>query len=497
MHEALGDDGRSAVRCGVRDDEAELRRFGYAQQLRRSMSAFGNFALSFSIISILTGGVSLYGYGLGLGGPIEMAIGWPVVSVFTLLVALSLAELASAYPTAGALYHWATILGGVRVGWWTAWLNLIGQVAVLAGIDYAFADFLRDALQLPDSRVTVLSLYAAVLVSHGVLNHVGIRAVTVLNELSAWYHLVGTALLVGALALWAPMKPVSFLATRFVSSNYAYPFAYACLVGLLQAQWTFTGYDASAHVSEETHGAQEAAPRGIVNAVWVSGVVGWIMLVVITLAIGDLKATAAAPNPFNYILRTALGSRLGGALQWTVIGAMWFCGLSSVTSNSRMLFAFARDGGPPGARWLAKVGDRYRTPAVAIWVCIAIAFLLAISSGAYSVITSISTIGFYTSYGIPIGLALWARKKGLLERGPWHIGRWSNLVNSVAVTWIVFITVLLVLPPNQVSGYTFGGALVLLLIYDLAWARRHFAGPPALKSLRQTAIPGPLAGETT
>src|SRR5439155_27145074 len=156
------------------------------------MSAFGNFALSFSIISILTGAVSLYGYGLTLGGPIEMAVGWPLVSVMTLFVAISLAELASAYPTAGALYHWATILGGPRIGWWTAWLNLVGQVAVTAGVDYAFAEFVHDACGLPEARMWTLGIYAAVLVSHGMLNHVGIRVVTLLNELSAWYHLAGT-----------------------------------------------------------------------------------------------------------------------------------------------------------------------------------------------------------------------------------------------------------------------------------------------------------------
>ena len=481
------------------DDEAELRRFGYAQQLRRGMSAFGNFALSFSVISILTGAVSLYGYGLRLGGPIEMTIGWPLVSVMTLLVAVSLAELASAYPTAGALYHWATILGGPRIGWWTAWFNLIGQVAVVAGVDYAFAEFVREALGLPDTRASLLGLYAAVLFSHGVLNHVGIRVVTVLNELSAWYHLLGTALLIAALAWWAPLKPLSFLVERFVAKpdgGAMYPFAYACLVGLLQAQWTFTGYDASAHVAEETKAAQQAAPRGIVNAVWVSGVAGFVMLVVVTLAIGDLGQTAAAPNPFTHIILTALGSRLGGALVWMVIGAMWFCGLSAVTSNSRMLFAFARDGGPPGARWMARVSARHRTPAVAIWVCVATAFGLAIWSRAYNVIVSISTIGLYASYGLPIVLALRARRTGGLERGPWHLGRWSRAANGVAVAWIAFITVLFMLPPNLLTGYTFAGAVVLLGIYDFAWARRHFAGPPALKTLRGAAIPTRPTEET-
>jgi amino acid transporter len=481
------------VRCRVLDDEAELRRLGYTQQLRRGMSAFGNFALSFSIISILTGAVSLYGYGLTLGGPIEMTIGWPLVSVMTLFVAISLAELASAYPTAGALYHWSSILGGPRLGWWTAWLNLIGQVAVLAGVDYAFADFLREALGLADDPLHghTLGLYAVVLLSHGLLNHVGIRLVTALNELSAWYHLVGTALLVGALVAWAPLQPAHFLLRKFVAPNEGvlYPFGYACLVGLLQAQWTFTGYDASAHVAEETKGAQEAAPRGIVNAVWVSGVVGFVMLLVLTLAVRDLDAAAAAPNAFVYVVRTALGGRLGAALVWMVIGAMWFCGLSAVTSNSRMLFAFARDGGAPLSSRLARVSDKHRTPAVAIWVCVATAFLLAVWSRAYSVIVSISTIGFYVSYGLPIVVALRARREGRIARGPWHVGRWSTMVNVIALVWIVFITVLFMLPPNLKTGYTFAVALVLLAIYYFAWARTKFAGPPALKRLREAGIP--------
>jgi amino acid transporter len=476
----------------VLDDEAELRRFGYAQQLKRSMSGFGNFALSFSVISILTGGLSLYGYGLKLGGPIEMALGWPLAGLMTLMVALSLAELASAYPTAGALYHWATLLGGARLGWWTAWLNLIGQVAVVAGVDYAFAAFVADELALPPSRAIVLGLYALVLLSHAALNHVGITLVTLLNELSAWYHLVVTALLIGALLWLAPLQPPRFVLTRFVAptdDGVLYPFAYAALVGLLQAQWTFTGYDASAHLAEETKGAQRAAPRGIVHSVLVSALAGWLMLVVITLAIRDLPAAAAAANPFTWVLRSSLGARLGGVLIWLVIGAMWFCGLSSVTAISRMLFAFARDGGAPASAQLGRVSARYRTPATAVWICVATAFLLALWSSAYNVIVSISTIGFYASYGLPIVLAIGARRRGRLEHGPWQLGRWAATINYVAVGWIAFITVLFVLPPNLQTGYAFAGALALLGIYYVAWARRHFAGPLALKSAATAGMP--------
>jgi amino acid transporter len=467
------------------NDEADLSRLGYVQELRRKMGAFGNFALSFSVISILTGGLSLYGYGLAMGGPFEMTFGWPLVSVMTLLVALSLAELASAYPTAGALYHWASMLGGKHVGWFTAWMNLVGQVAVIAGVDYAFADFLRPMLGLPDERRYVLAIYGAVLVSHGLLNHVGIGVVTVLNELSAWYHLAGTAILVGALLLYAPHQPAEFLLHRFVgptADGVIYPFAYAALVGLLQAQWTFTGYDASAHVAEETVGAREAAPRGIVNSVIVSGIAGYVMLLAITLAIRDLPATVRAANPFLHVLQTSLGGRLADAMGWMVIGAMWFCGLSSVTSNSRMLFAFARDGGPPGSRLLKRVSPRFATPAWAVWTCVAIAFVLAIWSEAYSVIVSISTIGLYAAYGLPIYLVWRARRRGQHVTGPWNLGRWSSLINVAALLWIAFITVLFVLPPNVRAGTTFAGVLALLAVYYLAWARARFSGPPPIKN---------------
>jgi amino acid transporter len=454
-------------------DAEQLRKFGYAQQLLREMGGFGNFAISFSIISILTGAVTLYGHGLRFGGPLVMTAGWPLVAVMTLAVAASLAELASAYPTAGALYHWAALLGGPGWGFFTAWLNTIGQFAITAGIDYGLAEFVAPMLGLPTGRAYVLALYAAILVSHAVLNHVGVRAVSLLNWFSAWYHVAGALLLVGALAWLAPKQPLPFLLTRF--TNQPYPYGYAFAVGLLQAQWTFTGYDASAHITEETVDPTHNAPWGIVLSVLVSGVVGWCMLLAVTLGIGDLTATAAADNPFIYALETALGSRLGDALVWVVMGAMWFCGLSSVTSNSRMLFAFARDGGLPASSFIARVSSRYRSPHVAVWVATAAAFVVAVWAQAYAVMVALSTIALYASYALPVALRL--RRRDAALRGPWHLGRYSNVVNVVAIVWVAIVTVLFVLPPNQLAGYTFVGSLALLAAYWSFHMRARFRGP--------------------
>lgn len=451
-------------------DTEQLQRMGYAQQLLRDMGGFANFALSFSIISVLTGAVTLYGHGLKYGGPLQMLAGWPVVTLLTLSIAASLAELASAYPTAGALYHWSSILGGPGAGWLTAWLNTIGQFAITAGIDYGLAEFLAAMFGWSGRRPALL-LCASILLTHAALNHLGVRLVARLNDLSAWVHIAGVAVLVGALALFAPHQPASFLLER---NGSGYDFA----IGLLLACWTFTGYDASAHVSEETRDPSRNAPWGMVLAVLVSGIAGYAMLIAVTLCIGDLPAALGAENPFIFVLRGALGVKLGNALVCVAMAAMWFCGLSSITSNSRMLFAFARDGGLPFAKQLARVSPRFRSPHVAVWTSAAMALLVALWADAYSAMVALSTIALYASYGLPVFLGLRAPAR---VRGPWTLGRYSRAVNLIALAWIAACLVLFVLPPNQLAGYTFAGCLGALALYWGLRMRDRFAGPPVLR----------------
>jgi amino acid transporter len=470
--------GRKGDRQQQLEDEDHLRRLGYVQQLLREMGGFSNFALSFSIISVLTGAVTLYGYGLKQGGPMVMGIGWPLVTLMTLPVAASLAQLSSAYPTAGALYHWSAIFGGPGWGFFTAWLNWIGQVSITAGVDYGLALFLAPMIGLPADRAHLLSLYAVILFSHAVLNHIGVRAVALLNGVSAWYHLIGVAVLVLVLSTFAPLRSSTFLFTAF--STEPRPYLYGFLVGLLQAQWTFTGFDASAHVTEETMDPTRNAPWGVFLSVAISGLAGYALLVVVTLAIGDLAAVARAENPFIEVLRSALGSRLGGGLVWLAMGAMWFCGLSSLTSNSRMLFAFARDAGVPGWRYLGRVSPRFLSPHWAVWVCAAAAGLVAVWAEAYSAMVALSTLALYASYALPIALGARARHSGKWNaRGPWDLGRWSKAMNVLALGWIVFISVVFVLPPNELSGYTFAACLVVLSLYWIGYQRARFRGPPS------------------
>lgn len=483
----------------LRSDKQLLNKFGYAQELLRDMGGFSNFAISFSIISILTGAVSLYGYGLQYGGPGMMGFGWTIVAFFVLLIAASMSELASAIPTAGALYHWASILGGKSWGWYTAWINLIGQIGIVAGIDYScalFADPLLGSLfGYTSTLTTTLVTFAVILLIHGVLNHIGIRVVAKLNDFSAWYHIAVVVVLVVSLAFFTQkhLQPLSYLFS--VGQTFSgKPYWLAFMIGLLQAQWTFTGYDASAHTIEETVDPRVRAPWGIFNSVAYSFVIGFIMLSFVTLSIHDVSGAAGASNGFIYVISQALGGTFGSAVLWLVTLAMCFCGLSSVTSFSRMMYAFSRDKGMPGSRHWSQVSRKYRTPAKAIWLVVALSFVFALidyvikqvnPNATYTTIaflTAISVVGLYVAYGIPIFLKLRAQAQGRFQAkhlGPWHLGRWSKLINVVSLIWIVFICIVMCIPPNQMAFYALIGLVILLVIMDLVYYRWHFQGPQA------------------
>jgi len=277
------------------DDDRELARFGYAQELARRFGGFSSFAIGFSVISVLTGVTSTFGDALAAGGPMGLGLGWPLVACGTMLVALAMAELSSAFPTAGALYHWASLLGGPGWGWSTAMLNLAGQIAIVAAIDLACAQMFAQVVGL--DRRAAFALYAVVVAVHGALNAASIRLVAWLNDASATVHMVGVAVLVGALFWKGAVHPWSYLVrvrgTVRPDGLYVVGFVQALVLGV----WTFTGFDAAAHVSEETRRPGRRAPVGIVSAVAVSAVAGFALVAALTLSVRDWAVTAEAPTP--------------------------------------------------------------------------------------------------------------------------------------------------------------------------------------------------------
>lgn len=472
----------------------DLKSFGYKQELLRDMGGFSNFAVSFSIISILTGAVTLYGYGFNQGGPAIMGVGWPLVTLFVLFIAAAMAELTSSIPTSGAIYHWASILGGSRWGWFTGWLNIIGQVTIVAGIDFGCAGFSSALIFGNPTHVQTLTTYAVILLMHATLNYIGINVVSKLNSFSAIYHIIGVFIIIGILTLFGPHHNVSYLFNTDFSTvtHGSTPYWFAFLVGLLQAQWTLTGYDASAHTSEETINPKVRAPWGVYLSVAISGIFGFILLAIVTMSIKDPAAVAqAGDNAFIVAIQQAVGGWFGQAMLWMITIAMWFCGLSSITSSSRMVFAFSRDKGLPLSHIWSHVSKKFHTPNYAIWLVAFIAFLSAIFNNVYAVITSLSVIGLYGSYFIPIFLKLRAKIKGVWteqDDGPWSLKNWSNPVSVIACIWIIFLIILMVISPSDIAitshytlhyatGKIFVSVLILLAIYFLAYAKNHFKGP--------------------
>ncbi len=273
----------SVNETALTSDEEELHRLGYAQELRRRMSGFSNFAVSFTIISILSGCLTLFYFGMDLGGPAVIIWGWLGVGVMTLFVGLAMAEVCSSYPTAGGLYYWSAKLArthGPAWSWFTGWFNFLGQVAVTAGIDFGaafFINFLLDlwfGFDLSHPWHTIL-IYAIVLFVHAMLNQFGIRLVALLNDVSVWWHIFGVLLIVATLTFGlksgAQHESAKYVFTDMENlSGFKLGFLFILPIGLLMAQYTFTGYDASAHMTEETHNAARSGPRGIVMSIVVS-----------------------------------------------------------------------------------------------------------------------------------------------------------------------------------------------------------------------------------
>ena len=280
------------------DDERRLHELGYAQELRRRMSGFSNFAVSFTIISILSGCLTLFYFGMQIGGPAIIVWGWPIVGIMTLLVGLSMAEVCSSFPTAGGLYYWAAKLSprhGPVWSWFTGWFNFLGQVAITAGIDFGAAFFINFLFSLwfgfdYTTHWHTIVIYAAVLLLHATMNQFGIRLVALLNNVSVWWHIAGVLIIVGAVTFG--LKPgVHHASPKFVFtglenlSGFHIGWWYILPIGLLMAQYTFTGYDASAHMTEETHNASRSGPRGIYMSILISLIAGWVLLIGMTFAI--------------------------------------------------------------------------------------------------------------------------------------------------------------------------------------------------------------------
>ncbi|HST86371.1 MAG TPA: amino acid permease [Kineosporiaceae bacterium] len=455
-------------------DERQLAELGYSQELHRSWSGFSNFAISFSIISILAGCFTTFGQAWNNGGPVAISIGWPVISLFILVIGLCMSELVSAYPTSGGIYWWASKLGGVKAGYYTGWLNLSGLVAILASVAYGAAIYLNTFIDLFSDGYAGSFLggnylyqqffwFAVLMAVITAVNIFSSHLLAVINNVSVWWHVFGAAIVVLVL-IFGPEthQSVSFVFTERINNSGfgdgSTFWLYVLPLGFLLTQYTITGYDASAHLSEETQGAANSAAKGIWQSILYSAIGGWILLLAFLFAATDtdfINSFDPAVNPYgggNVI--AVLASSLSPAMLKLVIfismSGQIYCSTACMTSTSRMVFAFSRDGAIPGSSLWSKVNVN-GTPRNAVLLSAVAGLVLTLPalykspSGAptaFYAVVSIGVLGLYLAFAIPI----WYRWKAgdAWKSGAWTLGskyKWMCLVavGEIAITSIYFI----------------------------------------------------------
>jgi amino acid transporter len=497
----------SAAVADITDDVRVLHRLGYAQELRRGMNVFSNFAISFSIICILAGGITSFQLGFGAVGGAAIGIGWPLAAGFAMIVAASMAQIASAYPTAGGLYHWASILGGRGWGWVTAWLNLVGLIFVVASVNVGVwqlaLNLLGPLVGIDPSKFGVPAQIVAVLLitaTQAVFNHVGIKVTSRLTDFSGYLIFAVAALLTIALLANAHSLDFGrlFAFSNFTGSNFpgdaanvVWPVKVSTLLAfglsLLLPAYTITGFDASAHTSEETVHAQSAVPKGMLNAVFWSGLCGYVMVCAFVLAMPNvIDGAKQGANVFTWIMAgSPMPATLKNFLLVGIVLANYLCGLAGLTSTSRMVFAFSRDGGLPASHFLRHVSHKYRTPAHAVWIAALLAFAVTLYTPAFTTLAAGCAVFLYLSYASPVIAGLFAEGRSWTDFGPFRLGTWSKPFAVVTGIGAIGLLIAGIQPPNDgLVTYCIGFAVALAIGW-FAIARKRFPGPPVGKRIEQ------------
>ncbi|MGB8168921.1 MAG: amino acid permease [Chthoniobacteraceae bacterium] len=485
----------SASDADITADVKLLESLGYAQELKRRMSGFSNFAISFSIICILAGGITSLQLGTSAVGGAAAGIVWPIGVIFALLVALCMAQVASAYPTAGGLYHWSSIIGGKGWGWATAWFNLLGLIFVTAavnvGIYTLFINLILPMFGVDPTKLTVMHQIIGVTIitgSHALFNHFGIRVTTLLTDFSGYLIFVVALALTGSMLAFAPThdfgRLFSFANLSGDAGGGVWPASenggFMLLLAMLWPIYTITGFDGSAHTSEETVNAAVNVPKGILRSVYLSGIFGFIMVASFIIALPTVAEGAKqGGNIFFWLMDTVIPEWLRTPLKIGIVLSNYLCGLACVTSTSRMIYAFARDGGLP--RFLRIVSPSHRVPVAAIWFGGGCAVLSTLYAPAYTTLTVACVIMLYISYVMPTVVGIFAYGKTWTNMGPFNLGGpLYKCIGVIAVLGVLALIYAGIQPPNEKALPVTAITAVLLVAAWHLGMKHKFPGPPVL-----------------
>ncbi|GFZ43713.1 hypothetical protein JCM24511_01433 [Saitozyma sp. JCM 24511] len=492
-----------------------LEEMGYKQELARSLGMVSVLGLSFAIMAVPFGTSTTLNIALTDGGPVTILWGWVFVSLVSLAIAGSLAEIScSVYPTSGGVYYWAAMLSTPKYSafssYLTGWLGTVGNWTVTASITFGGSQLILAAATLyhedyvPTAWQTVLVYWAALLGSLLIniffnkhldgLNTVCLYwtaasvIITMLTSLqrepracaSGHWETAHLQIIVTLLAMADTRNSAEFAFTHFDASNSGWPSGWAWFVGLLQAAYTLTGYGMVAALCEEVKEPARQVPRAMVLSVAAAAVTGLVYLPL-------LEVASLQPMPLLYKTVTgSAGAALG--LLFLILGIWAFAAIGSLTAASRCTWAFSRDGGIPGSQWWKKVNPRFGVPLngliLSTVVCALLGLIYLGSSAAFNAFTGVATICLGCSYAYPVLCSL-VRGRKMVRNAPFSLGKAGFFVNTVTVVWIAFSIILFCMPtaipvtPTSMNyaSVVFAGFSAVAALWYAINARKHYHGP--------------------
>ncbi len=439
----------------VERDDAHLRSLGIKPELRRSLGLLSNFAVAFSYISVSTGTFTNQAVAFGVGGP-PIFWAWPLVILGQTFVALNFAELASHFPIAGSIYQWSKRLSNKTLGWFTGWIyfwaGVVTVTAVAATVPLVLSTIMGFDLASA-SPIPALDMWQFVgllaLVTTTAINVVGVRLLAIINNIGVAAEILGMLVFALLLLFFANHQSPAILFDTSYTSGLANGNYFAVfLVGMFMALFVVYGFDTAGTFGEETVDASRQAPRGVLSAIWLSGAVGAIFLLAVTLSFKDIGAAIKTGQEFGFPIANTikenltaglLGSFTMGDLYLVVILiAVYVCTLAIQGATVRLMFSMGRDRRLPfGGTW-GHVNRAFRTPAnAALAVGVLGAIPLIVTGATGSIYLAIAATGMiYISYFLCNIGVLQARRRGWPHKGAWFsLGSWGTILNILALVW--------------------------------------------------------------
>ena len=519
-HEPAFDHATMSVASRRSSLQQHVASAGYnAGELPKRLSMISVLGLSFAIMAVPYGLSTTFYITLANGQSVTIFWGWVLVSLISLCIAASLAEICAVYPTAGGVYHWSAILCTPKyaavVSFIDGWLTLVGNWTVTLSINFGGAQLILSAITVFDETYiatpyqTVLMFWAVTILC-ALVNIFGVKYLDFINQACIWW--TGASILIILITLSATADAgrhsASYAFTHYDASSSGWAPGWSFFVGLLQPAYVLTGYGMVASMCEEVQSPEREVPKAMVLSVAAAGLTGIIYILPILFTLPDIEYLLTFSQPIGLLFKEVTGSAAGGVCLLVLILGIWlFAGIGAVTAASRCTWALARDGAIPGHTLWSKVHPKLE---VQIWAIVLVTLVNCAlgciyfgSTAAFNSFTGVATICLSTSYCVPIAVSL-VRKRELVKASPFSLGKFGAIINGITIVWIVFAVVIFCMPvviPVTPASMNYASVVFMFFalvsaIWYVVYARHHFTGPGSMDLQGEApALGGTPAGE--